>query len=575
MFKYQYLILGIFLLNACAQLPVQSGTKNSQLVPGNLQEPVATPTLPNVELTDELLYDFLLSEIAYQRGFTALAAEHSAALASKSRDPRLAKRAAQLAMESGQQEAAITAIKDWQELEPDSTLAMRMLAAMQLRGGHIVAARAEMIKVLKAEESHIGMAFLQTYQMLVPYPDAAAALQLMQELALPYPNVAEAHWGVAQLAQASGQSKLALAEIRQVRSLRPEWDIAVAQEAHLLLKSDPAQGLEVLRSYLDKHPAVHDIRLQYARALLDQKQYKPAREQFQRLSDENPDNPDMAYAIALISIQMNDLVSAEAQLKQTLVKGMKDLDTVQYYLGQLSEAKNDTAGAIANYREVKGGEYLFPSKLRIAHLLGKNGQLDQARQELHDTEASNEAQQAQLVLVEAQILREADQFEAAYELLDQGLAQQPEDQDLLYGTAMLADKLGKQEIFEKLMRKLIQINPGHAQAHNALGYSLLDRNERLAEAMQLVEKALQLAPDDHAIMDSVGWGYYRTGKLAESITLLRRAYTDNPDPEIAAHLGEVLWVSGEQQEARTIWQESLDANPGNALLHSVMERFMP
>jgi Flp pilus assembly protein TadD len=574
--RSKYLIIGSLLLTACAQAPVQPEAVN----PVNPHEPheqqeEAALVLPNVELTDDLLYEFLLTEIASQRGQTGLAAQSSLDLARKSRDPRLARRAAQLAVESGQMDAAIAAIKVWQELEPNSTLAMRMSASVLVRGGKLDEARREIIKVLKLEEGHAGQTFVQLYQMLATYPDKAAALKLMRELAQPYPKVAEAHWAVAQLAQASGDAKLALDEIRLARSLRPEWDMAASLEALLLQRTSPQQGLELLQHYLSSYPKAGDIRLQYARALLDQKQYSQARDEFQRLADADPDNPELAFAVALISLQMNDLRGAETQFKQALSKGKKDQDSVQYYLGQLSEAKNNEEEAIAYYRKVQGGEYLFSAQVRVAYLLGKRGQLDDALRQLHQVQADNVQQRVQLVLVEAQLLREANQLTESYQLLQQGLAKLPDNPDLLYGTAMMADKIGKPDVFEQLMRKLIQVRPDYAQAYNALGYSLLERNERIPEAVTLVEKALQLAPDDAAIMDSVGWGYYRTGKLDDSVRMLRRALAGNPDPEIAAHLGEVLWARGDKGEAQKVWQDSLKANPGNAVLQAVMKKFMP
>ncbi|HEY8887918.1 MAG TPA: tetratricopeptide repeat protein, partial [Gallionella sp.] len=250
-------------------------------------------------------------------------------------------------------------------------------------------------------------------------------------------------------------------------------------------------------------------------------------------------------------------------------------DTVQYYLGQLSEAKNNEEGAIAYYRQVKGGEFLVPAQIRTAYLLSKRGQLAEARQILHGVQTTDNEQRAKLAMIEAQLLREANQFDEAYRMLDQALEKQPNDIDLLYETAMMADKIGKPDVFEELMRKLIKIKPDHAQAYNALGYGMLERNERIPEAMKLVEKALQLAPDDASIMDSVGWGYYRSGKLDESVKMLRRAYAGNANPEIAAHLGEVLWVRGDKAEARKIWRDSLKNNPGNEPLQAVMKKFDP
>jgi len=581
MAQFKYILLGSLLLTACAHAPAR--TPVNQIGQPEAADQVEQPepqaeapqVLPNVELSSELLYEFLLSEIASQRGNDTLAVEGSSDLAKKTRDPRLAMRAAHLALQFGQNDKAIEALRIWRDADPSSLMARRMLASVLLRSGKLDEASEELVKLLKADEDHSAQTFVQIYQMLATYPDKAAALKLLRQLAQLYPRVAEAHWGVAQLAQASGDEELALNEARQARSLRPEWDMAVSLEALLLQKNAPQQGLDVLRSYLSSYPDAREIRLQYARALLDQKQYKPARDEFQRMADENPDNPDMAYAIALISLQLNDFKSAEIQLKQALSKGKKEQDTVQYYLGQLSEAKKNEEEAIAYYRGVKDGEYLMAAQIRIAYLLSKRGQLAEARQLLQQARATDNQQRVQLVMIEAQLLREANQFDEAYRVLNQALEKLPNHIDLLYETAMMADKIGKPDVFEQLMRKLIKIKPDHAQAYNALGYGMLERNERIPEAMQLVEKALQLAPDDAAIMDSVGWGYYRSGKLDESVKMLRRAFAGNANPEIAAHLGEVLWVRGDKDEAKKIWQDSLKENSGNEQLQAVIKKFGP
>jgi len=565
-----FLIVGSLLLTACAQTP-----KHTEPAPAPNPHVEVEPVLPNVELSGELLYEFLLTEIAGQRGHRALAMKGSTDLARKTRDPRLARRAAHLAFESGDMEKSIDAFRQWQEVEPTSPLAARMLASILLRGGRLDEAKIELTKLLEAEKANPASGFMQTFQLVSSCPDKNAALKLMRDLAQPYAQVAEAHWSVAQLAHQAGDNSLALSEVRQARSLRPAWDMAASLEAQLLQKDAPQQMLEVLRNYLSDYPDAREIRLQYARALLEQKQYRLSRSEFQRLAKDNPDNPDMAFAIALISLQLNELRDAEVQLQQALEKGKKDRDTVQYYLGQLHEAKENEGEAISHYREVKGGEYQFAAQLRVAYLLNKGGKLDEAVEYLRQVQAADNQQRVQQTLIEAQLLRDAQRSEEAYQVLQQGLTKLPNHPELLYETAMLADKLGKLDVFEQLMRKLIQLKPNHAHAYNALGYRLLEINERIPEAIELVEKALQLAPDDAAIMDSVGWGYYRSGKLDASVNLLRRAFAGNPDPEIAAHLGEVLWVRGDKEEAQKIWQDNLKANPGNTLLQAVMKRFMP
>lgn len=568
--KSTYIIAGCLLLTACAQTP-----RRVEPVPAPVTQAETAPVLPNMELSKELLYEFMLTEIANQRGHKSLAVDGSADIARKTRDPRLAKRAAQLALESGDIVRSIEALRQWQGIEPSSPSVSRTLASLYLRGGKLDEAQLEFAKVLKDDRANPGMNFMQIHQLLAHYPDKQATLKLMRNLAEPYPQVAEAHMSVAQLAQRAGDNTLALSEVRQARKLRPEWEVAVSLEAQLLQKNAPQQATELLRRYLSDYPDMREIRLQYARMLLEQKQFKQSRDEFQRLSKDNPENTDLAFAIALISLQMNDLQNAEKQLRQALEKGRKDQDTVQYYLGQLGEARENEDEAMAHYQKVKGGEYQFPARLRVVYLLNKRGRLDEARVYLQQTQAADNQQRVQLILIEAQLLRESKQYEDAYLVLQQGLARLPSHPDLLYETAMLAEKTGKPEVFEQLMHKLIQIRPDYAHAYNALGYSLLERNERISYAVELVEKALQLAPEDAAIMDSVGWGYYRSGRLEESIKLLRRAFTANPDPEIAAHLGEVLWMHGDKDEARKIWHDSLKANPGNLLLQAVMKKFIP
>ncbi|MDD2775159.1 MAG: tetratricopeptide repeat protein [Gallionella sp.] len=580
MTKLNYLIISSLLLSACAHtppkpvieaVPVQETTPPVAVEP----PPPPEPPLPNVNLSEDLLYEILISEVAQQRGYGDLALEGMTDAASQTRDPRLARRAAQFALESGNTQRGIAAFRLWEQLEPTSVVPARLLSSTLLRGGKIEESTIAFSKVLAQDSAHADQIFLQIEPLALAYPDKAAGLKLMQTLAQPYPQLAEAHWSVAQLARAAGDMTLALSSTQQARTLRPDWSRPVILEAELRQKQSPQAGLDVLREYLKQYPKARDVRILYARLLLDQKQYPLARAEFQQLAAEVPDNAELAFAIALISLQMNDLKGAEAQLKQALTAGNKDPSTVHYYLAQLSEANKTPDEAIAHYREVKDGEYAFNAQMRIAYLLSKQNKVTEAREHLHQIKPDSNQQRVQILLVEAQLLRQAKQVAEAHQILSQQLAKLPNDPDLLYETAMLADTLGKYEESEKHLRKLILLQPKRAHAYNALGYSLLDRNLRIPEAMALVEKANKLAPDDIAIMDSMGWGYYRSGKLEESIKWLKRAFAGNPDPEIASHLGEVLWTHGEKEEAQKIWQDSLKTNPDNALLQTVIKKFIP
>jgi tetratricopeptide (TPR) repeat protein len=576
--NYRLTFFALPLLAACAHAPQQTPAESPAPADrAHLEQIDAEPTsvLPNVMLTDRLLYEFLLGDIAAQRNRPELAAQAYLDLAKTTRDPRVARRAAQLAYEARQLDVAVEAFQLWQELEPSSPLAKQMLLSLLLSGGKLQEARPHLDAVLQADPANAGHVFKSIYPLVARSPDKAAVLDWMIEVTHYHPDVAEGHWAVAQAAATAGKMDLARAEAHRAVTLKPDWDVAAVFEAELYLVSEPQHGLALLKKYLDAYPGNKDVRLYYARALLNQKQFAPAREEFQHLLRDRPDSPDLAFAIALISMQMGEYPRAEQELQQALSKGGKEESTVHYYLAQLNEARQNEAAALEHYRQVQGGEYAYAARLREVALLDKAGKLEEARAVLARAVPRTDQQRVQLILIDAQLLREGKQYESSYRVLAQGLEKFPEQPDLLYQTAMAADKLKKNELFEQLIRKLMKLEPDNAHAYNALGYSLLDRNVRIAEAMRLVEKAYQLAPDDAAIIDSMGWGHYLLGDLDKSVEFLERAFSVNPDPEIAAHLGEVLWKRGDKEGARKVWTDSAQANPDNEALKAVMKRFLP
>lgn len=571
-----YLLLGglSLLLAACAHVPQQEAIPADLPDAGIESDSENGLVLPRLELNEQMMYEFLLADIAAQRGQPELAVQIYMDLAKNTRDPRVARRAAQLAYESHQMKQSLEAFKLWQEVEPTSLLARQMLATLLLSGGRLEEAQPQIAGLLAADPENAGRSLMQLFPLFARHADKTEAFNTVSALARPYPQFAESHWVVAQSAEAAAQHEVALEEARKARTLRPEWDMAVLLEVQLLLRVDAQHALAELKKYLAKYPDSNEVRLFYARALLEQKQYAESRVEFQHLQKLHPENTDLAFAIALLSLQMGELDRAEQELQQALSTGKKDNATVHYYMAQLNEAKKRDDVALEQYRLVSEGEYVYPSRLRMVYLLNKAGKLKEAREVLHQTATQHKQQRAQLILVEAQLLRDAKQYESASQVLTQGLEKFPNDQELLYEAAMVADRQGKTETFESYIRKLIKIAPDHAHAYNALGYSLLERNVRLNEGMRLVEKAYQLTPDDAAIMDSMGWGYYRLGEMSKSLEFMRRAYAAYPDPEVAAHLGEVLWQTGARDEAKKIWQDSLKEHPDSAALQNVIKRFM-
>lgn len=575
--KRSAIILSL-LLTACAHAPQHVTLE--QTIPAPEEAPphqVAEQklNLPKLELTGEMLYEFLLGDMASQRGNPELAAQVYMELANDTQDPRVARRAAQLAFDSHQMDKSISALNLWLKLEPSSHQAKQLLTTVLLSGGKLDEARPYLVEMLAAFPNQAGHTFTQINSLLARHPDKDAALKLLHDLAQPYPRVEEGYLAQAQIAASAGKRELALNEVRQARALRPDSELATLLEAQLMQQESPQQALALLKKHLVTYPEAGEIRLLYARMLLEQRQYAEARTEFNKLLDMHPESADLAFAVAMLSLEMGELDRAESELRQALANGKKDDSTVYYYLGQLNEAKKHEEVALQNYRQVQEGEYVYTARLRVAYLLYKAGKLDEARDYLHKTNAQSNQQRVQLLSTEAQLLRDAKQLETAYQVLTQGLEKLPNHPDLLYETAMLADQLGKHDAFEQMMRKVIEIKPDHAQAYNALGYSMLDRNERVSEGMLLVEKANQLAPEDVGIIDSVGWGHYRMGNLDKSLEFLRRAFNANPDPEIAAHLGEVLWVQGVKEQAQKVWSDALKSHPDNAVLQGTVKKFIP
>jgi tetratricopeptide (TPR) repeat protein len=248
---------------------------------------------------------------------------------------------------------------------------------------------------------------------------------------------------------------------------------------------------------------------------------------------------------------------------------------VRVYLGQIAENQKRPDEAVVWYAGVPPGEQYLTAQIRLAHVLSQQGKLDEARRHLQQATASSTRERVQLTLAEAQLLREAGRNADAFDVLDRSLREYPDQPDLLYESALIAEKLGRTDVLEKNLRRLIQIKPDHAHAYNALGYSLAERGERLDEAYSLIASALKLAPDDPFILDSMGWVLYRKGDLQAALSHLTRAFGLRPDPEIAAHLGEVLWMMGRRDDAAKTWRDAAKADPGNDVLSAAIKRFLP
>ena len=546
------------------------------------QEPAAQPApvpakaedrLPKQELTGQILYQFLLAEIAAQRGQFALSAGAYLDLAMSTRDPRIVRRAAEVAFHARQYDSALEAARLWLSLEPDSQQARQMLSTLLLASGRIDELAGSLARDLAAEAPRVGDALIRMVRAFTRYPDKLAVQRLFDQLTQPYPDLAEAHLVRAQAAVGVGDADRARSEINRTLELRPAWELAALFKAELLPKG--AAQLDFLKTWLAANPDGLDVRLGYARGLVSEKRYEDARIEFRRLLSASPDNPDMLYAVGILSLQVNDATEGEQHLKRFVEIGRGDLDPARFYLGQIADQAGRPEDAVRWYDLVAAGEHAVPAKVRAAQVLLRQNKLDEARERLAAARASGTPGDSRLVVAEAQLLRDAGRHADAFAFLAKVLELQPDQPELLYETALAAEKLGYVDVMERHLRRLIVLKPDSAQAYNALGYSLADRNLRLDEAAQLIDKALSLTPDDPFILDSKGWVLFRQGKPAVALEALQKAYAQKPDAEIAAHIGEVLWVLGRSGEALAVWREATKAHPTNEVLAATIKRFVP
>jgi tetratricopeptide (TPR) repeat protein len=578
-FKVLPLYAALLLATACSQ----PGVKASQLAVTETQtaaettvEPevgaTAQVNLPKQPLTPDILFKFLVAEVAGQRGAIGIARSTYLDLARQTQDPRIARRAAEVAMFARDQAGALEAARMWAAGDQASERAQQTLTALLLNAGNVAEAE-PILRALLKENSASGL--MQLPALMGKLRDTQAALELTERLAADYPDLPEARFAVAQAAASDGRFEVAIMALQQADRLRPGWEPAALLRAQIVGKTSRADALAFMRDFLAVHPTAREVRLTYARALVNANQFVEARAEFARLTSDFPRNAEVSFAAGLLSLQMGDVEVARNLLTQTLEYNPRDPDTVYYYLGQVAEQMKQPDAASAHYAEVKAGNYLVSARARQAVLLDRAGKRDQARALLAATRGENDAQNVRLIQAESELLRDSKEHAAAFDVLSEGLKRFPDSPDLLYDRAMVAERLDKLDVLEADLRRAIVLRPDDAQAYNALGYTLADRTDRLAEALPLLDKALSLAPEDPFILDSMGWAQYRAGNLTRAQEYLERAFKVRPDPEIAAHLGEVLWARGQRDEAGKLWQTSLHTHPQNEVLLETLRRLKP
>jgi len=532
---------------------------------------------PRATLSEDVLFDILVGEIAEQRGQYDVAVSSLARAAESTRDPRLAERATYAALHAKQYTEALSSARLWVELQPDSQAAQETIAIIYLELNQPSVAQRHFAKMLAISTSPSARerAYRRVASVLGRQANRSAALDIMQALVKQDAKNPAAHYALAHLAVRTDDMDVAVEAVTRALALKPDWDEAALFKAGILVsQKDSVKAQAFYEAYITAHPKANLVRLNYARYLVDLKQWEKAREQFLKVLELSPNDADTLYAVGLLSLQINKIDDAETFLKQTL-KLRPDNQQTKIYLGQIAEERKDYDGAAHWYGEVSAGDQYFEAQTRLGIVKAKQGNVEDARKHLQSIKAQSDAQRAQLYMAEEQILREAKQYREALTLLNKSLEELPNNKDLLYARALIGEKLDMMDLTERDLRAILKQDADNAQALNALGYTLADRTDRREEALQLIERALALKPDDPFILDSMGWVQYKLGNNEEAIKYLKRALSIRNDAEISAHLGEVLWVIGDRSQARTVWQKALKDTPDSDVLNGVIKKFNP
>lgn len=542
-------------------------------------EPAAAPAASKQQpvvssIPPEVMYQVLVAEVAMQRGQYDVAIKHYLDLARENRDVRLAERAARVAVYAHDNESALEAAKLWVDLDPPNIEARQVLTAFYIRNGQLAQAQRQLEDVLAAVPEGDESAFMLIAGLLGRQQDKLAALQVVQRLIDTRPNDTAALFAFSHLAVRTGALEEAEQAIKRVVELQPTRVDAVVQQARILtMRGKANEALLLLESSVKKHPKHLGLRTAYARLLVDAKQYDKAYDQFKTVNKQVPEDSDVLFALGVLAVQLDRIDEGEHYLLKLNRANKGYTSESAYYLGRITEEfRKDPDKAIKWYAQVDQGENYLESRLRIAYLIAQKGDVDLAIAGLRDISIRGAAQALKVYLVEGQLLRDAGRYQDAMEVFNAALEELPDNSDLLYSRAMVAEKLDQLDLMESDLKRVLAADPDNVDALNALGYTLADRTRRYEEARGYIQRALDLRPDSHYILDSMGWLQYRLGNYAEAAKYLRRALQVNPDSEIAAHLTEVLWVMGDKQGARTVWKQALDAAPGNKFLLDVMNK---
>lgn len=564
------------LLLGCATSTKQESIDETIAKPAGLSKPLSKNQKPidKDSLDPDVLFMLLTAELAGQRGQYELALEGYMEAAKRSRDPRLAERAAMIAMYIKDPNKANEAVSMWLKSDPNSISARKLTAVSVLRSGNKQAAVEQLDALLQLDPAGFDKTVFELSAATQKEGNTAFLYDVMEALALKNPKQAVIYFIQSLLAADMKNMGRANEKIEQALRLQPEWDKALLMQAQLALYAeDYARSESLLRSDVQKYPENEKFKKLLSQVLIKEAKYEEAGELFETLIAANPKDLDSKFSLGLVFLQLDKDNKAE-DIFQELQIDSEWRNQSAFYLGKIEEKRENTEKALVWYDKVTEGPFEFEAGVTSIAILSKTKQFARAQDKAKALEAKFPKQKTRITLIKAEILSQQKKYQQAYDFLSEEIKSNPEQEELLYSRALMADRLDKLDVMESDLKKILERSSGNVEALNALGYSLADKTTRYAEAEAYLLRALRLKPDEAVILDSYGWLKFKTGDSKTALEYLQRAYDKQPENEIAAHLAEVLWVSGQQDKARKLIKNALDVTPEDSFLLDFKSKFL-
>jgi len=547
--------------------PAETTEQKSPTVP---EEKIDPPTRP---FEGDTLYSLLVAEFAGQRQRFDILLSNYMSQAENTRDPGVAERATRIATYLQANQAALVAAKLWEDIAPDNSNAKQAYSVQLVKADrfHDALTQMEETTALGADAAYD---YLALNSRKASHADREELLARYDKLLETDPQNGKLLFGKTILLQLNNELDAALETANLLDSHRSteQSTLLVARLLHQMGQTDDA--IERLENELETKPENKQYRLLYAQLLIDQKHYEKAYQEFDTLVEFSPQDGQMRLTLALLAME-NNLDEAASEHLSLLVNNEKLQYEAHYYLAQLAERQEDTETMLEHYRQVTSGDKALKAHSKIGETLITANRLSDMHEIFSGSRETNTDLAKSLYLLEAELLSRNQYTQAAEILLNKALTEFPEDINLLYSRAMAAVQTNDLKAMERDLRSILGKDPDNAMVLNTLGYTLVDRTDRHDEALVLIKRANELKPNDPAITDSLGWAMYRIGEYEEAIRLLEKAFADFPDHEVAAHLGEVYWITGKQQQAQQLWKDALKERPDSDILRDVIDRLDP